>query len=185
MKDEYYYNIFINVRQMILDACKDIQIIESISFFAKKHKEDNKKYKNNIVFILGHIMELAKKDLCLNIWKFAIDSGADANSFGQLRNYLARLPNHIHVKTHKIDKNCRNKIEEFRTKILAHNLQREQLGYIELKDFKQVVDNAIEDINKCCRQDIDERVVGISNVDLGAIKLASHSAIFELMNNLE
>ena len=47
MKDEYYYNIFINVRQMILDAYTDIQIIESISLLAKKHKENNKKYKNN------------------------------------------------------------------------------------------------------------------------------------------
>ena len=185
MKDEHYYNIFINVRQMILDAYTDILIIESISFFAKKHKEDNKKYKNNIIFILGHITELAKKDLCLNIWKVVIDHKDDTNSFGQLRKYLALLTPPIHITIHKIEKKCRDKIEEFRTKILAHNLQREQLGSIELKDFKQVVDNAIEDINKCCRQDIDERVVGISNADLGAIKLSSHSAIFEFMKNLE
>ena len=185
MKDEHYYNIFMNIRQMILDAYTDIQIIERISFFAIKNKEDNKKYKNNIVFILGHIMELAKKDLCLNIWKFAIDDGDDTNSFGQLRKHLALLPTPIHIEIHKIDKNCRNKIKEFRKKILAHNLQRGQLESIELKDFKEVVANAIEDINKCYMQEIDERVVGISNADLGAVKLSSHSAIFEIMKNLE
>ena len=185
MKDEHYYNIFMNVRQMILDAYTDIQIIESISFLAKKDKENNKKYKNNIVFILGHIMELAKKDLCLNIWKFAIDHKDDTDSFGQLRKHFALLLTPIHIEIHKIEKNCRDKIEEFRTKILAHNLQRGQLGAIELKDFKQVVDNAIEDINKYCRQDIDERVVGISNADLGAIKISSYSAILEFMKDLE
>jgi hypothetical protein len=130
-------------------------------------------------------MELAKKDLCLNIWKFAIDHGKDTNSFEQLRKHLALLLPPIHIEIHKIDKNCKNKIEEFRTKILAHNLQRGQLESIELKDFKQAVDNAIEDINKCCMPDIDKRVVGISNADLGTIKLSSHSAIFELMRNLE
>lgn len=185
MKDEYYYNIFINVRQMILDAYTDIQIIESISLLAKKHKENNKKYKNNIVFILGHIMELAKKDLCLNVWKFAIEHGEEKNSLKSLRDYLAKMQSPIYIKLAKAGKNREEKIEDFRNKILAHNLKREEVESIKLNDFKQIVDNAIEDINKCCRQDIDERVVGISTVDLGAIKLTSHSAIFELMKDLE
>jgi hypothetical protein len=185
MKDEHYYNIFINVRKMILDAYTDIQIIESISLLAKKHKENNKKYKNNIVFILGHIMELAKKDLCLNVWKFAIEQGEEKNSLKSLRDYLAKMQSPIYIKLAKVGKNREEKIENFRNKILAHNLKREEVESIKLNDFKQIVDNAINDISQLCIKDIDERVVGISNADLGAIKISSYSAILEFMKDLE
>ena len=185
MRDNKYYNMFINVRQMVLDAYTDIQIIETISFFAKKHAENNKRYKNNIVFALGHIMDLAKKDLCLNVWKFAIDHGEEKNSLKSLRDYLAKRQSQIHIKLAKVGKNREEKIEDFRNKILAHNLKREEVESIKLNEFKQIVDNAINDIRQLCIQDIDERVVSISNADLGAIKLSSHSAIFELVKDLE
>lgn len=153
---------------LILQCYKDISILDGYKKLQTKRTE----LYNMVPNISNHIVRLIQKDLALTIWKIYFDTNPNANTIPKFRNIINnQLRNSGNeckqVKKEKLDEDFTSKLVSMRKQFLAHADMTRNDSKIEISDLKGVLDAICKEFNNVCSVVDDERITGISEINIG------------------
>jgi len=166
--DDQTYRNYNELYDMILQCYRNISILDVYKKLQTEKTETYNMYSN----ISNHIIRLVQKDLALTIWKMYFDIDKKANTIPKFRNTINKTLREFDNRHKKIDKSKFNtdtikKLECMRMKFLAHTDMTRSNNRIEIFELIEILDTMCNEFNNICSIIEDERVKGITDVNIG------------------
>lgn len=166
--DNQTYRNYNELYDMILQCYRNISILNVYKELQTEKTETYNMYSN----ISNHIIRLVQKDLALTIWKMYFDTDTKANTIPKFRNTinnrLREFDNgHKKIYKSKFNADTIKKLECMRMKFLAHTDMTRSNNRIEISDLMEILDTMCNEFNNICSVIEDERVNGITDVNIG------------------
>lgn len=166
--EEQLYRNYNELYSLISQCYKDISMLDGYKKLQTKRTE----LYNMVPNISNHVVRLLQKDLALTIWKIYFDINPNANTIPKFRNDINNeLRNsgneHKQVKKEKLDDGSTSKLISMRKQFLAHADMTRNDSRIEISDLKDILDTICKEFNNVCNVVDDERIVGISGINIG------------------
>lgn len=182
--DNEYYTRCEELYHLILKAYIDKSIIVATEQESVKHLADNS-FESRKSDVLGHLIELAKNDLALTVWKIYCDNDNRANTLKHLNAYLNSKEICLHKKTKLSQKfdDLISELDAFRKKFLAHNDSGRTNVSLPLSELYLVLDEIRNIYNDLCSPFIDDRVQKIKDEDCYCIEINTALGMMLLQSN--
>lgn len=166
--EEQLFRNYMELYSLIEQCYKDISMLDGYKELQTKRAE----WDNIAPNISNHIVRLLQKDLALTIWKIYFDVNSNANTITKFRkainNELRNSGNeHKRVNRENLDSSFTYKLSLMRKQFLAHTDMKRNDSRIEISDLKDILDTICKEFNNVCNVVNDERVIGISEINIG------------------
>lgn len=167
--------------ELILCCYKDISILKA---YEKLQKEKNDLY-NMVSHVSNHFIVLAQKDLALTLYKIYYDIDSKANTVPRFRNDINKLLRDEdceskQVKKEKTNGSIENKLTMMRRQFLAHTDMKRNSSKIEVCELKELLDVVCSEFNRVCDVIDDDRIVNISEINIGWQDMICYSELLVL-----
>lgn len=181
--DKQLFRNYNELYELILCCYKDISILKA---FEKLQKEKSNLY-NMVPHISNHFVVLVQKDLALTLWKIYYDVDSNANTVSKFRNTINKLLRDSDcerrlVKKEKINKSIENKLKVLRRQFLAHTDMKRNDSRIKICELKELLDVICREFNRVCDAIDDDRVVNISEINIGWQDMSCYMELLALYN---
>lgn len=181
--EEQLYRNYNELYSLISQCYKDISMLDGYKELQTKRSE----LYNNVPNISNHIVRLLQKDLALTIWKIYFDTNPKANTIPKFRNYinneLRKSGNEYkQIKKEKLDNDSTDKLVSMRKQVLAHIDETRKDSRIEISDLKNILDAICKEFNNVCNVVADERIIEISEINIGLQDMACQVELLTLYN---
>lgn len=166
--DNQTYRNYNELYDMILQCYRNISILNVYKELQTEKTETYNMYSN----ISNHLIRLVQKDLALTIWKMYFDTNTKANTIPKFRNTINKRlrefdNGHKKIYKSKFNADTIKKLECMRMKFLAHTDMTRSNNRIEISDLMEILDTMCNEFNNICSVIEDERVNGITDVNIG------------------
>ena len=142
---EYYSNVYKQIQDIILSCYLDYYIME----FYKRQDEETQREQSQHP-ILYHIIDLVKRDMCLNLWKICYDDDPDASSLNKLNAYLRKHRKESSYEKSAYWKALEGQIIEARNKYVAHSDVNRVTNKISVESMKHLLADSKNALNGLC-----------------------------------
>ena len=182
--EEQIFRNYNELYSLILHCYKDISILDGYKELQTKRAE----IYNRIPNVSNHIVQLVQKDLALTIWKIYFDGDKNANTIPKFRNRINDELRKIgfeykQVKKGKIVGDVESKLVSMRRQVLAHTDMTRSNSRIEISDLEDMLNVMCKEFNNICNVIEDERVIGISDIDIGLQDMNYQVELLALYSN--
>ena len=170
---------------------KTTEFINALSYkrnITLKELQNKKNDMYNIVHqISNHFIVLVQKDLALTLCKIYYDTDPNANTVPKFRNTINKLLRDSdceckQVKQEKINKNTEDKLKMLRRQFLAHVDMERNNNRIEICELKELLDAICREFNNVCDVVDDDRIVNISEINIGWQDMICYTELLALYN---
>lgn len=179
--NEQLFRNYNELYESILRCYQEISVLEAYETLQKQQMDLYKR----VCHISNLVVLLSQKDLALTIWKIYLDTNQNANTVAKFRNKINTfLKNSGYenktVKKEKINKIIVNKLTMMRRQFLAHTDMTRSDSIIKICELKDVLDDICREFNRVCDVIDDDRVVKISEINIGLQEMTCYKELFSL-----
>lgn len=179
--NEQLFRNYNELYESILRCYQEISVLEAYEMLQKQQMDLYKR----AFHISNLVVLLSQKDLALTIWKVYFDTNKNANTVAKFRNTINTLLKNSGcedktVKKEKINKIVLNKLMMMRRQFLAHTDMKRSDSIIKICELKDVLDDICREFNGVCDVIDDDRVVKISEINIGLQEMTCYKELFSL-----